>query len=130
MEVQEQFGAWGDFSFSQHVNNAYIAYFTMTGWFLTSQFPGASCIEEVSSFRHHSLRTREKGPSLLSSWWGVVFCRSQLALASCDLKEGLAELLSVNKALACVLEVIKWAECNCQSSKGQNTISFKAKNNG
>lgn len=28
-----------------------------------------------------------------------------------------------------VLEVIKWAECSCQSSKGQNTISCQAKNN-
>lgn len=51
-------------------------------------------------------------------------------MAPCDLKEGLAELCSVNKALVCVLEVIKWAECNCQSSKGQNTISCQAKNNG
>ena len=73
MEVQEQFGAGEIFLFSQHVNNAYVARFTMPGWFLTSQFPGASCIEEVSSFRPHLLRTTEKGPSLLSSWCGRSF---------------------------------------------------------
>lgn len=65
VEVQVHFGPGEIFLFSQQVNNAYIAYFTMTCWVLTSQFSAASCTEEVLILRPRSLTT-EKAPSLLS----------------------------------------------------------------